>query len=81
MRDFLLMAILMLPSVLIAIKSKSGSNAGFYVLYIWLANACIYGFSGVIYFIFGAVIFVLIAFIFREKLEMNKWWSSKLNKK
>ena len=81
MRDLLLVAILVLPSILIAIKSKSGSNAGFYVLYLWLASGCIYGIFGLIYFIFGVVIFMLNAFIFREKLEINKWWSSKLNKK
>ena len=81
MRDFLLIAILMLPAILIAIKSKSGSNAGFYVLYLWLVGACICSFFGVIYFIFGLSILVLIAFVSREKLEINKWMSSKLNKK
>lgn len=75
--EFLIVIAVVLPSILIGFKSMSGSNTGFFVLYLWLAGGCIYGFLGVVYFIFGLLLFSLVAFIFREKLALSKWWSRK----
>ncbi|MBC3873743.1 hypothetical protein [Undibacterium flavidum] len=78
MRDYLLMMLFVLPAIVIAVKSKSGCNAGFYVFYLWMAGACIYSLLGLLHFVFGIAIFALIAFVFREKLEINKWLSKKI---
>ncbi len=80
MIDYLLLTILIIPAIALAAKSTSGNNTGYFLLYIWLAGACIYGFLGLPHFIFGLSIFVFVAFIFRKKLEMKKWWSRSTNK-
>lgn len=80
MREFLLTTLLLLPSALIANRSVSGGGAGYFLLYSWLAEAVVYGVFGLEYFIFGLLVLLLMALIFRKKLDMNKWWSNKLKK-
>lgn len=81
MLELFLTVLLLLPSVLIARRSVSGSNAGYYILYIWLAESAIYGFFGLLHFLFGLLIVVSLGYICREKLAMHKWWSDKSNGK
>ncbi len=73
MHNFLLATLLLLPSVLIANKSVSGSNTGYFLLYFLVANSVNSGIFGPLYFIYGALFFLMIVFIFRRKLELNKW--------
>lgn len=50
MSDILLIALLLLPGIILASKSISGSKAGYFLIYSWLVGAVIYGLLGLIFF-------------------------------
>lgn len=73
--------LLVVPSGLIAYRSIEGSRAGYFLLYLWIVEALIYGFLGLAAFICGLFVAVLIAYLFRRKLKLTNFWSNQSNLK
>jgi hypothetical protein len=80
MRDLLVVTLLLLPNIVLAIKSFSGSNAGYFVICAWIVGGIIYGVYGVGLFVYGLFILVLTAFFFRARLRLDKWFSTRRTK-
>lgn len=70
-------SLLLLPCVILAYGSAKGNKAGYFVLCAWLAEALIFGLLGLYLFLYGVAVIGLIAYIFRDGLDMQRWWSRK----
>ena len=77
MHDYLLLVLLITPSVLIARKSNMGDKGGFYIVYSWIVGALIYGYFGLFFFFIGVTYFMFIAFLYRKNLALSKWWTER----
>lgn len=73
-RNFLIALAVLLPPAWLAYRSRQGSNAGWYVLYAWLAGSVINACLGLPYFIMLVVGFVLIGFVCRKKLIVHQFF-------
>jgi hypothetical protein len=76
MHDLLVVTLLLLPNIVLSIKSVSGSNAGYFVICAWIVGSIIYGVYGVGLFIYGLFVLVLTVFFFRVRLRLDKWFST-----
>lgn len=76
MHDLFVSTLLLLPNLFLAIKSASGSNAGYFVICAWIVGGIIYGVYGIDLFIYGVFVLVLIVFFFRDNLRLDKWFST-----
>jgi hypothetical protein len=70
-------SLLLLPCLILAYSSAKGNKAGCFVLFAWLAGALIFGLLGLCLFLYGVAVVGLIAYIFRDRLDMQRWWSRK----
>ncbi len=77
MLDTLVVTLLLTPNVLLAITSKSGRNAGYYVLCGWVAMGIIGGVYTVGFLIYGFAVLVGAAWLFRGRLRMGDWLARK----
>ncbi|WP_423001650.1 hypothetical protein [Undibacterium sp. JH2W] len=72
--------LLFIPAIWIAHRSHRGGNAGWYALYVLLVGPCISVF-GLVYFLAALAVFVLIAFVGRQKLMLSQFFEGSLDKK
>ena len=77
MHDLLLLIILLTPSVFIAFKSSEGDKTGYFIFYAWLAGSLMYGLLGLMFFSIGIAFFILISFIYRKNLDIQRWFKKK----
>ncbi|MFZ6775219.1 hypothetical protein ACO0LD_00130 [Undibacterium sp. Ji83W] len=71
----IVLTVLVLPAWL-AYRSRHGSNAAWYVLYAWLAGSAINASLGLPYFIVVLIGFVLIGFVYRQKLMLPQFFKN-----
>lgn len=72
--------LLFVPAIWIAHRSRRGSNAAWYVLYVLLGSSCISVF-GLVYFLAVLAMFVFIAFVGGQKLMLSQFFEGSLDKK
>lgn len=73
MRDGLIAALILLPGVLLAARSRAGSHAGYFVGYGWLGLAVIGGVFGWRLLLCATAGLLIVGWIFREGLALTVW--------
>jgi hypothetical protein len=73
MYDFIIVNLLILPSLILAKKSKSGNYAGYYLLYCWVEISIIGGLYAIAFFIYGVIVFLLVGMLFKRNLKIYEF--------
>jgi hypothetical protein len=68
-------ALAIVPALLLAIKSRNGSLAGYFVLWFWVSSAAVLSFLGVKPFLGATLALVVIAVAFNKCLDIKGWWT------
>ena len=74
MRDVAIVAVVLLPNLLLAITSKSGNNAGFFIAYSWIVSSVLFVLLGLASFFLYVVIFGLISVAYDSKLRLRRFF-------
>ncbi|MFZ6707687.1 hypothetical protein [Undibacterium sp. TC9W] len=74
--NFLIVLAVLFPPAWLAYRSRQGSNAAWYILYAWLAGSAINACLGLTYFMVALIGFVLIGFVYRQKLMLLQFFKN-----
>jgi hypothetical protein len=77
MFDLAMVSLLLAPNIVLAATSKSGNNAGYYILAAWGVLAAVAGVWSIGFFICAALVLVVVAVLFRDRLRIGAFFAQR----